>query len=126
MSREFVRTTLACWRLMTGDWGLNEERFAERGWNVITGICTIKLRIAGAESLKDKRRVIKSLIGRIKSRYNVSISEVEDMDSWQLATIGVAFVSNSTVHVHQTLDSLLDFVEAFGQVELIHFEKEIL
>ena len=44
------------------------------------GVCKVKLHLPGNQSLKDKRREVKSIIGRIKHRYDVSISEVEDQN----------------------------------------------
>lgn len=93
---------------------------------MIIGVCTIELRIASSRSLKDKRRVLKSLVTKIKNKFNVSICQVENLDSWQLATLGVACVSNSTGHVHQILDNMLDYIEVFSEAEIIHVAKEIL
>lgn len=93
---------------------------------MVVGVCTIELRIAGARSLKEKRRVLKSLVTKIKNKFNVSISQVENLNSWQLATLGVACVSNSTGHVHQILDNMLDYIEAFAGAEIIHVDREIL
>ncbi|OGF55676.1 MAG: hypothetical protein A2Z21_01610 [Candidatus Fraserbacteria bacterium RBG_16_55_9] len=54
----------------------------------------ITLRLPQTSSLKDKRRILKSLIARVKHEFNVSISEVDELDNRRMAVLGVAFVSN--------------------------------
>ena len=60
---------------------------------MIIGTCSLKLMIYESNSLKDKRRVLKSIIERIKSRFNVSIAEVDLNEKWQLGAIGIACVT---------------------------------
>lgn len=78
---------------------------------MVVGVCLVTITIPEARSLKDKRRVIRSLIQRIKSRFNVSVAEVEDQDIWQTAGIGFAAVSNSARHADETLSTVLNFIE---------------
>ncbi len=78
---------------------------------MVVGVCHLTLRIPDAHSLKEKRRAVKSLTRRVQSRFNVSIAEVDDLDVWQVATIGLACVSNSSRHVDETLSSVIRFVE---------------
>ena len=63
---------------------------------MIVGLLTLDLHIPEANSLKSKRRVIKSLIEKIKNKFNVSISEVDAQNLWQRSVIGIAYVSNET------------------------------
>src|SRR3954454_9124087 len=56
---------------------------------------TIELRIEGAQSLKDKRQVVRSLKDRLRNSFNVSIAEIEVTDLWQRATLGVVSISDS-------------------------------
>ncbi len=91
---------------------------------MITGICRIEMIIFEASSLKEKRMVIKSLIGRIRSRFNVSISEVGLHELWGRSEIGFACVSTETKHANQMLDSIISFVEKDGRVEMINQEIE--
>ena len=55
---------------------------------MIIGACLVKLKIYESNSLKDKRHVVKSIIGRIQSRFNVSIAEIDENDNWQISIIG--------------------------------------
>ena len=60
-------------------------------------------------SLKDKRQVVRSLLQRIRNTYQAAAAEVGENDAWQLATIGVAVVSNSPSHCQQILDEIVAF-----------------
>lgn len=90
------------------------------------GACELKLLIYGSNSLKDKRQVIKSIIGRIKSRFNVSIAEVDLNGSWQTALLGFSCVSNDTNHANQILTNVIKFIDEDSRVEIIEKKIEIL
>lgn len=74
------------------------------------GACRITLRLPENHSLKGKRQVVKSLVARLNNRFKVAAAEIEDNDSWQRVTIGVACVSNDERHASEVLASVLDFV----------------
>lgn len=93
---------------------------------MIIGSCKMELMIYEANSLKEKRHVIKSLIGRIQSRYNVAISEVDLNDKWRSSVIGIACVSNDTVHANKMMSNVLKFIERDGRVEIVDYLIEIL
>ena len=91
------------------------------------GILTVRLRIPENQSLKGKRQVVKSIIQRVRNRFNVSVAEVEDQDLWQVATIGVAAVSNSSAHVNEVLSKVQDFIAGSRpDAELLDYNIEIL
>lgn len=73
---------------------------------------TITLYLAEGGSLKDKRQVVKSVIETTRQKFNVSIAEIEDLDLWQKATLGVACISNNSAHANRVLDKVLDTLEA--------------
>jgi uncharacterized protein len=82
------------------------------------GILTLRLRLEGAESLKDKRQVVRSLIERMRGKFNVSASEVDDLDVWRRATVGVAVVTNDPRFANQVLSQVVNYVEADGRAIL--------
>ena len=91
------------------------------------GLCRIWLRLPESSSLKQKRRVIKSLTSRIHNKFNVAVSEVGDHDSWQLASIGLACVTTSQSHAHQILSKVVSFVEReSADAELLDYKMETL
>jgi uncharacterized protein YlxP (DUF503 family) len=94
---------------------------------VNVGICKIKLRLPDNLSLKGKRQVVKSVTARLKNKFNVSVSEVEDNDLWQLATIGVCFVSNNQRFTNEVLSKAVEMVvNSQGDFEFLNYEIEIL
>ncbi|OGE23569.1 MAG: hypothetical protein A3J42_09490 [Candidatus Dadabacteria bacterium RIFCSPHIGHO2_12_FULL_53_21] len=94
---------------------------------MVIGILRIDLYMNGNRSLKAKRQTLKSLIQRIKSRFNnVSVSEVGSNDLWQKATIGISFVGNESRFVNSVLDRVTQFIESTGVVEMGNREFEII
>lgn len=93
---------------------------------MIIGACTLKLIIYDSNSLKDKRQIIRSIIDRIKSKFNVSIAEIELNDSWQRAVIGFACVSNSTNHANQIVSNVIKYIDEDSRVEIMEENIEIL
>ncbi|WP_130807542.1 DUF503 domain-containing protein [Senegalia massiliensis] len=93
---------------------------------MIVGVCSVELLIYSTNSLKEKRHVIKSIIGRIKSRFNVSISEVDNNDKWQISTIGFSIVTNDVSHANSTISNVLNFIERDSRIEITNHFIEIL
>ena len=91
---------------------------------MIVGVLKAQLHLHGITSLKDKRSIVKSLIGRLKSRFNISISEVDHQDIKQLAVIAIAIVSNETRFVNQQFDKIIDFMRNDGRFYLGEIERE--
>lgn len=79
---------------------------------MVIGVCTIELYLSDNHSLKGKRQIVKSLKEKLQHRFNVSVAEVEHLDVWQRATLGVCMVSNEQAHVNRELDKVIDFIEA--------------
>ena len=91
------------------------------------GICKIRLRLPENQSLKGKRRVLKSITARLKNKFNVSVAEVGDQDLWQLATLGICCVSNDQRFTNEVLSKVVDFITGSGfDVEILGCEIEIL
>lgn len=93
---------------------------------MVIGTAIVELRIPGANSLKDKRRVLKSMLDRTRARFNVSLAEVENQDNWRQATLGLACVTNDGSHAHQCLQAVLNFLERFPEAEVMDYSVEIL
>ena len=88
-------------------------------------VCQIELRIPENQSLKGKRQVIKSIITRLQNKYKVSVAEVDNQNLWQLATLGIACVSNHRRHADETLSNVVKFiVQNYPNVELLSSEIE--
>ena len=91
------------------------------------GVYKVRLRLPENLSLKGKRQVVKSITTRVASKFNVSIAEVDDNDRWQLATIGVCFVSNDKRHTNEVLSRIVDFIVGGRfEVEVLGYDIEII
>jgi uncharacterized protein YlxP (DUF503 family) len=90
------------------------------------GVLQIEVSIPDAFSLKDKRRVVKSLKDRIAHRHNVSIAEVGALDEHRRSVIGIAMVSNDSRYVEGALSKLVDFVRLIPQLSLIDYQIDLL
>ena len=90
-------------------------------------VCKVTLRIPANQSLKGKRRVIASMCQRIRNRFGVSIAEVGDNDSWQIATLGVACVSGSVRHADEVIDNVVAYIENSREdVIVVDVEQETI
>jgi len=92
---------------------------------MIVGILRLELAISDAHSLKDKRRVVKSIKERLIHSFHISVAEVDALDVWQRAVLGVAVVANESRFVHSCLDRIVDWVRKQRSVTLVDYEREI-
>jgi uncharacterized protein YlxP (DUF503 family) len=93
---------------------------------MIVGLCRLTLRLPGKGSLKEKRQVVRSVTARLRNKFNVAVAEVDDNDRWQIATIGIASVSNDAAHARQMLEEAVAFVEDTRlDAELLDHEIEV-
>ncbi len=88
------------------------------------GVLRLELAIRGAHSLKDKRRVVKSMKERLHNTFHVSVAEIDALDVWQRAVLGVAMIANEARYVHRCLDKIVDWVRAQHHATLIDYESE--
>jgi uncharacterized protein YlxP (DUF503 family) len=71
------------------------------------GLLTLDLYIQHAQSLKDKRQVLRSLKDRLRAKFNVAVAELEHHDTWQRSVVGVVTLSNEERHVEESLQQVL-------------------
>lgn len=93
---------------------------------MIVGILEVKVVIRDARSLKDKRRVIKSLKDRIRNKFNVSIAEVGYHDLWQQALLGVSIVGTERRYCNSVLSKVVDSFRAFPPLELVDYSLDFV
>lgn len=93
---------------------------------MVVGVGIIELLIHNAASLKSKRQVVKSILSRVRSKFDISIAEVGNQDKWQRCTLGFAVVTNERGHAHTMLQSVETFVESLHLAESINSRREIL
>ena len=91
------------------------------------GVCKLKVRLPENQSLKGKRKVITSLCSKLHNRFNVSVSEVDNNEAWQLATLGLTCVSNDSRHIDKLISTIINFIENnVGTLEIVSEERETI
>lgn len=93
---------------------------------MIIGILTLELQIPASQSLKQKRQTMRSLSTRLRNNYNISVAQVDHLDSWQLATLGVVAVSGDRRYVQGLLQHVVDYVQSQPGLVLLDYGTEYL
>ena len=87
------------------------------------GVLRVQLHFPAAQSLKDKRMVLKSLKERLKNKFNATVAEIGALDKWQLSVIALAMVGNDRRFIDSALQKMLSFIEE--NPDLIISDQEI-
>lgn len=90
----------------------------------MVGVLNIKLYFDEVFSLKEKRQIVKSILERLRNRFNVSCAETDLNDVWKNAVITIAYVSNSSSHVDEVLSKVVNFVENDGRCVVEDYSTE--
>ncbi len=93
---------------------------------MIVGAALVELHVHGSQSLKEKRGVVRSVVQRIRNRFNVSVAEVGGQGTWQRAVVGITTVGNDARTVRSVLDRVVEFVEGTGLAEVTNSDVEIV
>lgn len=86
----------------------------------------LSLQIPNAHSLKDKRRQIKSLKDRLSNRFNASVAEIDALENWQQAVMGVCIISNDKSYLNKQYSLVEAVVLEYTELELIKVTREWL
>ena len=89
-------------------------------------ILKLILFIPDSNSLKEKRMVLHSIKARPRNNFNVAVSQIDDEDKWQKATIAIAGVEKDRKNMDRILCRIINFIEGFNSVDLINHEMELL
>ncbi|TET87791.1 MAG: DUF503 domain-containing protein [Desulfobacteraceae bacterium] len=92
---------------------------------MVVGSLKIEFRLTDNRSLKGKRKVVRSMVDKVKSRFNVSIAEVGSNDKWQKIELGISAVGNDRRHIDSSLNHILSFLESLYLAEIVQTEMEI-
>lgn len=93
---------------------------------MVIGSLTVSLHIPHSRSLKEKRTVVRSVTARLRQQFNVAVAEVDDQDTWQLATLGVVCVSADARHADEMCQKALRLIEAQGEALITRSRFELL
>ena len=90
------------------------------------GAAVIELHVHGSQSLKAKRGVVRSIAGRLRNRFNVSVGEVGGQGTWQRAVIGLAMAGSDEVSLRRALEKVVDAIEGMHLAQVIASEIEMI
>ena len=93
--------------------------------NLNIAVMEIRLYAPWVHSLKEKRMVVKSLLGKIRSRYAVSAAETAEQDIHQTIVIGVASIVAHAAQADSMMEDILAFVEENTEAEIVSVEREM-
>jgi uncharacterized protein YlxP (DUF503 family) len=93
---------------------------------VVVGTAKISLYIQDNHSLKEKRKIVKSITAKVHQRFNASIAEVGSNDKWQMIGLGISIVGNDRRFVNSSLDNILSYLDSLYLGEIIDSDIEIV
>ena len=93
---------------------------------MVVGLGTITFRLQDCRSLKGKRKIVKSIISRLRNNFNASVAEVESNDIYQKAVIGFSLVGNNRRVINSKIDKMFNLAEELNLAEIIDSEMEII
>ncbi|MFH1350749.1 MAG: DUF503 domain-containing protein [Pseudomonadota bacterium] len=93
---------------------------------MIVGIVKIEFRLYDNRSLKEKRKIVKSMVDKVKHKFNVAIAEVGSNDKWQKVELGITTVGNDRRHIDSSLNNVLAFLDSMYLAEIVDLKTEIL
>lgn len=87
-------------------------------------LMSVTLRASWSHSLKEKRMVVKSIVQKLKNKFNISVAEVARQDIHHIIVIGLAGICGSTSQRDSTMEHIITFIESNTDAEIIAIEKE--
>lgn len=93
---------------------------------MFVGVGRFDFLVSGSTSLKEKRRVVQSMIGTLSAKFNVAVAEVEHQDLRQRGTLGVSCVSNTAFHAQKMLREVERFVRSRYEIEVLDVDIEVM
>jgi uncharacterized protein len=93
---------------------------------MVVGALIIQFHIHENQSLKGKRKIVRSMIDKVKNKFNVSIAEIGSNDKWQIIELGVSAVANDRRFVDSSLSSVLTYLDSMCLAEVVNTRVEII
>lgn len=86
-------------------------------------LLTVTLRASWSHSLKEKRMVVKSIVQKLKNKFNISVAEVADQDIHQTIIIGIVGICGTSSQLDSTMEHIITFIECNTDAEIIDIQK---
>jgi uncharacterized protein YlxP (DUF503 family) len=93
---------------------------------MVVGTLIIEFRLHDNRSLKGKRKVVRSMVDKVKHKFNVAVAEIGSNDKWQKIELGISTVGNDRRHIDASLNNILTYLESLYLAEIVDSKAEIL
>ncbi len=93
---------------------------------MLVGTLQIKLHAPYVHSLKEKRMIVKSIMGKVKNKFNVAVSEIAEQDIHQIIVIGIACIADHTGNCDSILDHVISFIEENSEAQMLEVIRDIM
>ncbi len=93
---------------------------------MVIGSLVLEIHIPEATNLKEKRMVIRSLKEKLRSKFNVAVSEIDNQDLWQLAVVAVVTVASDKYQIEKILNNIVNFIDENYPYLHINITKELI
>ena len=93
---------------------------------MIVGAAVVELHVHASHSLKQKRGVVRSVVQRLRNRFNVAVAEIGGQDTWQRAVLGITATGIDRTQVRGVLTRVLVFIEDLHLAEVTNSDIELL
>ena len=93
---------------------------------MVISILRVVLFIGCANSLKTKRMILKSLKVRLRNKFNIAVSEIDQHDKWQKAVLGIVGIDNDRRNLDEQFGKIINYIEFFSQVDIVNYERQML
>jgi uncharacterized protein YlxP (DUF503 family) len=92
---------------------------------MVVGVLHVECSLPGTQSIKDKRRIVRSLLARLQRRFRVAAAEVTHQDSWRRAGLAVAYISTDARHADEVLAHVATEIDRHGELVLLDYSIEM-
>ena len=92
---------------------------------MVVGTLKLEFYLSDNRSLKGKRKVVRSMVDKVRSRFNVAIAEIGSNDKWQKIEIGITTVGNDRRHIDSSLNHIVSFLESQYIARIVDCQLEI-
>ena len=92
---------------------------------MVVGVLHVECSLPGTQSIKDKRRIVKSLLDRLHHRFRVAAAEVDHQDSWRRAGLAIAYISTDARHADQVLAHVASTIGRHADLVVLDYAVEM-
>ncbi|MBU2499107.1 MAG: DUF503 domain-containing protein [Proteobacteria bacterium] len=92
---------------------------------MVVGTLRVEFHLHDNHSLKGKRKIVRSMVDKVKHKFNVAVAEIGSNDKWQKIELGISTIGNDRRHIDSSLNNILLFLESLYLAEIVGSETEI-